>query len=91
MAVVGFAEMHQQAISKACKSILVGNEQHCHLSCKDGINQSQKLLPLEIESPTNFTDPFIDHITVRFTKLGQYPFSKQVDLSNAGRHVGQLP
>jgi hypothetical protein len=65
--------MHQQAISKAGKSILVGNEQHCHLSYNDGINQSQKLLPFEIESPTNFTDPFIDHIPVRFTKLGQYP------------------
>src|SRR5258708_12103722 len=65
--------MHQQAISKACKSILVGNEQHCHLSCNDGINQSQKLLAFEIESPTNFTDPFIAHITVSFTKLDQYP------------------
>jgi hypothetical protein len=59
MAVVGFAQMHQQALSKAGKSILVGKEQHCHLSCNDGINQSQKLLPFEIESPTNCADPCV--------------------------------
>src|SRR5260370_38539326 len=65
--------MHQQAIAKACQSILVANEQYGHLSCNDSIRQSQKLFPFEIESPTNFTDPFIDHIPVRFTKLGQHP------------------
>ncbi len=72
-AVVGFAQMHEQMISEACQSILVSKKQHGHFSRNDGIYQSQKLFPFEIESPANFTDPFIDSITVRFTKRGQYP------------------
>ena len=72
-AAMHLTEVNEQAPSKTSQSIFVGNEQQRDFPGNDRIDESEKLLALEIESPANFCNPFIDDISIGGAPLGEHP------------------
>jgi len=72
-AAMRLTEVNEQAPSKTSQSIFVGNEQQRDFPSNDRIDESEKLLALEIESPANFCNPFIDDISIGGAPLGEHP------------------
>ena len=72
-AAMHLTEVNEQAPSKTSQSIFVGNKQQRDFPSNDRIDESEKLLALEIESPANFCNPFIDDISIGGAPLGEHP------------------
>jgi len=71
LTLMGGTEMGHQVIAKADQSVVMGNDEGRNLTCDNSIHQVQELRAFEVQSPTNFRNPFIHCQSACRTKLLQ--------------------